>query len=135
MSNAITALLARPWMSLLCRILITFPFWLSGLMKLLNFGQAMGEMQHFGLEPAASFAVLTIIVQIGGSLLIILRCMAWLGAGALIGFTLLTIPIAHAFWRLTGEQAFIEGMFVIEHVSVVGGLLLAAVVCAKPAAR
>ena len=53
--------------------------------------------------------------------------LAWLGAGALAVFTLLTIPVAHRFWELQGDIAFMEKMFVFEHISVVGGLILAGI--------
>jgi len=132
MSRAIEALLARPWVAFAARVLLTFPFWSSGIAKAADFGGAIGEMRHFGLEPAALFAVATILVQLAGSILVMLGRAAWLGAGALIVFTLLTIPIAHDFWRMTGEQAMMEMFFAIEHVGLVGGLLLAAVACRRP---
>jgi len=130
MTHAINALLARPWAAVLARVLLTFPFWLSGIVKTADFSGAIGEMHHFGLEPPALFAVATILVQLGGAILVILGRAVWLGAGTLIVFTLLTIPIAHDFWRLTGEQAMMEMFFAIEHIGMVGGLLLAAVACA-----
>ena len=103
-------------------------FWGSGLSKLLDFNMAKGEMAHFGLNPPALFAVLTIIVQLGGSLLLVIGGrLAWLGAGALAVFTLLTIPVAHRFWELQGDIAFMEKMAVFEHISVVGGLILAGI--------
>jgi transmembrane protein len=75
-------------------------------------------------------AILVIIVQLGGSALVIHGRHAWLGAGALGIFTALTIPIAHAFWTMSGEMAFLEMMFVFEHISVIGGLMVAAALCA-----
>lgn len=135
MNNFFDALLSRPWAALLARILVTFPFWFSGIVKLLDFNGAMAEMRHFGLEPAAVFGVLVIAVQLLGSLLIVTRRAVWLGSGALIVFTLLTIPVAHAFWKETGDMAFLDAMFVVEHIGMVGGLLLAAVCCAQPRPR
>lgn len=132
MNNFFNALLSRPWAALLARVLLTFPFWFSGIVKLLDFHGTLGEMQHFKLAPAALFGVLVIAVQLLGSMLIITRRAAWLGSGALIVFTLLTIPVAHAFWKETGIMAFLDSMFVVEHIGMVGGLLLAAVFCAQP---
>ena len=135
MSNPINALLSRPWAAMLARVLLTFPFWFSGIVKLLDFNGTLGEMQHFNLAPALVFGVLVIAVQLVGSLLIITRRAAWLGSGALIIFTLLTIPVAHAFWKESGDMAFLDSMFVVEHVGMVGGLLLAAVLCAQSRSR
>jgi transmembrane protein len=39
--------------------------------------------------------------------------------------TLLTIPIAHAFWSKSGMVAFNARNFAMEHISLIGGLLLA----------
>lgn len=112
---------------LLAASLLTYVFWWSGLNKLWNFQGAMVEMQHFGLEPAALVAAITIAVQLAGSLAII-ACSrwAWLGAGALGGFTLATIPVAHRFWEMEGMEAFLEKALVQDHASVIGGLAVAA---------
>lgn len=135
MSTSINALLAQSWVAPLARILITFPFWLSGIVKTVDFTGAVAEMQHFGLQPPAAYAIATIVTQLVGSALVISGRAAWLGAGMLIVFTVLTIPIAHHFWRLTGEQAMMEMFFAIEHVALIGGLLLAAATCRRPAAE
>ena len=125
------ALIARildwPLFTLAARLFLTFPFWASGLAKLIDFNGAVAEMQQFGLKPPALIAALVIFTQLGGSLLIIANRRAWSGAGALAIFTLLTIPIAHDFWNLKGEAAKMEFFFAVEHVSVIGGLMLAAI--------
>lgn len=123
----IRCLLDSRWLTFIGRLVFTFMFWSSGLTKLFNFGEGMGEMAHFGLEPAWLFNILTVIVQLGGSLLIIFNCWAWLGAGALAVFTVLTIPLAHAYWKVSGPEAFNEMMTVFEHITVVGALVLASI--------
>lgn len=127
-SKPFESLLRARWLYHVGAVVLTFMFWGSGLSKLMDFNMAKGEMAHFGLNPPALFAVLTIIVQLGGSLLLIIGSrFAWLGAGALAVFTLLTIPVAHRFWELQGDIAFLEKMFVFEHITVVGGLILAGI--------
>ena len=113
---------------LLATALLTYIFWWSGLNKVLDFQSALKEMEHFALKPAPLFAVLTIAVQLLGSLAII-ACSrwAWLGAGALAVFTLSTIPVAHRFWSMTGMEAFLEKALVQDHFSVIGGLAVAAI--------
>ena len=112
---------------LLATSLLTYVFWWSGLTKILDFQAAIGEMAHFGLRPAALFAIATIAVQLAASAAIV-TCSrwAWLGAGALAVFTLSTIPVAHRFWDMTGMEAFLEKALVQDHVSVIGGLAVAA---------
>lgn len=123
----IEKLLASPTFGIFARGVLTFVFWSSGLAKLFDFHGAMAEMEHFGVVPAAPMAIAVIIVQLGGAALVISGRYVWLGAGALGVFTLLTIPIAHPFWTMTGEMAFLEMMFVFEHITVVGGLMVVAI--------
>ncbi|AZG08824.1 DoxX family protein [Pigmentiphaga sp. H8] len=131
----IQSLLESRALLLFGRILLTFMFWTSGLVKLFDFQGGMAEMSHFGLEPAWLFNVLTILVQLGGSLLIIFNRAAWLGAGALAVFTVLTIPLAHPFWKFEGETAFHEMMVVLEHITVIGGLIVVAILGHRGARR
>ena len=123
----IDKLLSSPVFGVFARVLVTFVFWSSGLAKLADFGGAVAEMEKYGVLPAAPMAALVIVVQLGGSALVISGWNVWLGAGALGVFTALTIPVAHAFWTMTGEVAFFEMLFAIEHISVIGGLMVVAI--------
>ncbi|UVJ45746.1 DoxX family protein [Pseudomonas sp. LS1212] len=109
--------------AIVARTLLTVMFLASGLAKLFDFEGAMAEMAHFGLAPAGPIAAAVVFVQLGGSALVILGRHVWLGAGALAVFTLLTIPIAHAFWSMSGEEAFVQKLWVLEHLSIVGALM------------
>ncbi|MBB3952516.1 DoxX family protein [Aureimonas jatrophae] len=108
-------------------VVLTFCFWGSGLAKLADFPAAVAEMAFFGLQPAAPIAVLVIATQLGGSLLLITGIKPWLGAGALGVFTALTIPLVHHFWSLEGEAAIAHFHTATEHVTVIGGLMVAAI--------
>jgi transmembrane protein len=129
----IAELLAQPWLALLARVALTSAFWLSGIFKLLDFPGAVAEIRGLsGLEPAALFAALVIVVQIGGSLLVIFSDrFAWLGAGALGVFTLLATLLAHAWWTKTGVERFRDFNTFWEHMGLVGGFALAAILAAK----
>lgn len=126
MNTLIEPLTAAPPFALVARIVLTLMFWLSGIAKLVDFPGAVAEMRHYGLEPAAAIAVAVIAVQLLGAALVISGRHVWLGAGMLGVFTLMTIPIAHAFWTMDGEQAFFEMLVAVEHVSVIGGLMVVA---------
>jgi transmembrane protein len=125
-SSVIGLLLRATWFGYVARIVLTFMFWSSGLAKLIDFNGGLAEMAHFGLEPAWLFNIATIIVVFGGSLLIVLDRWAWLGAGALAVFTALTIPIAHGFWAMEEPFRTIEFHVVMEHVTVIGALIVVA---------
>ena len=114
--------------AVLAATLLTMPYWTSGIAKLFDLSGALGEARHFGLEPAALTVGLTILVQIGGSLLIILGRQAWLGAGGLGVFTAIATMIAHPFWQVAEPMArFHERNTFLEHVGLIGGLMLAAI--------
>ncbi|CAN5154920.1 multidrug efflux RND transporter inhibitory subunit MexG [soil metagenome] len=127
MPTLIARILDWSYFTLLARIALTFPFWGSGLSKLIDFPAGVAEMEQFDLRPSWLITCLVIFVQLGGSLLIVANRRAWSGAGALAIFTLLTIPVAHDFWNLRGHAARMEFYIAVEHISVIGGLMLAAI--------
>ncbi|WP_313601849.1 DoxX family protein [Rhizobium sp.] len=124
--NPISALTSSTWFGYLARTVLTFMFWASGLSKLIDFNAGVAEMAHFGLEPAVAFNIATIITQLGGSILIILNRWTWLGAGALAVFTALTIPLVHHFWTMEEPFKTIEFYVVMEHITVIGALMVVA---------
>lgn len=127
MNHVIQELLRSRVYFVLATLLLTYIFWWSGVNKVWDFSAAKREMAHFGLEPQTLFAVLTITVQLLGSWLIISASrLAWLGALMLSVFTLSTIPLAYRFWEMQGLEAFLEQALVQDHISVIGGLAVAA---------
>jgi transmembrane protein len=124
--NPISALTGSTWFGYLARTILTFMFWASGLSKLIDFNAGVAEMAHFGLEPAVAFNIATIVTQLGGSILIILNRWTWLGAGALAVFTALTIPLVHHFWTMEEPFNTIEFYVVMEHITVIGALMVVA---------
>ena len=110
----------------LARTILTYMFWASGLAKLIDFHAGVAEMSFFGLEPAPLVNIAVIIIQLGGSALIITNRWTWLGAGALAVFTALTIPIAHTFWTMQEPMKTLEFYVVMEHITVIGALMVVA---------
>ena len=124
----IARLLGDSRFAILAAMTLTLPYWTSGIAKLLDPPGALGEARHFGLEPAMLTVAATILVQIGGSLLIILGRQAWLGAGALGVFTAAATLIAHPFWQVANPMTrFHERNTFLEHIGLIGGLMLAAI--------
>jgi transmembrane protein len=132
MNGVVNELLEHPAVALLARVMLTFPFWGSGLSKLIDFDAGVAEMAHFGLAPPPLFNVATIMVQLGGSLLIVLSRLAWLGAGALGCFTALTVVLVHHFWNMT-EEPFRTIAFhtATEHIGMIGGLVAISILAAR----
>lgn len=109
-------------------VLLTLPYWSSAIAKLADWPGATAEARHFGLEPVALVAGATILVQLGGSLLLIIGRAAWLGAGALGVFTALATLIAHPYWEASDPVTrFHERNTLLEHAGLIGGLMVAAI--------
>lgn len=128
MPDTATPVLHHPFTVLVGRIVLTFLFWMAGLFGLFNFAVTVEEMKAVNLPMPVLFAVATIACKLVGSALVITdyRGLGWVGAGALIVFTLLTIPLGHAFWTFEEPKRTAEFHIAVEHITVVGGLLLAA---------
>jgi len=127
MPRPIAALLDSALFTRVALVILTFCFWGAGLAKLLDFPAAVAEYAAFGIQPAAPLVVLSIATLLGGSALLVAGIKPWLGAGALGVFTALTIPLVHHFWTMEGEAAMAHFHTATEHVTVIGGLMVAAV--------
>jgi transmembrane protein len=118
----ITRILALPGFDYLARLALASPFLISGIVKLTDFAGAVNEVTGLGLRPAALIAALVIGTQLGGSILFLTRRVCWLGAGVLAVLTLL----AHPFWAFEGPDRGRQTATFFEHVAIMGGLALAA---------
>ena len=90
----------------------------GGLNKAGDFGAAIAEMRHFGVEPAAPVAALVIAVELVAPLLILTGVLRWLGAGVLAGFTLFAASVANAFWHAPPDARFGTTAAFLEHVGL-----------------
>lgn len=115
----------------LARLMLVGAYLVGGFAKLLDWPGAIAEQAHFGLQPPALWAALTIAVEIGGSLLVLSGRLVWLGAGMLAGFTVLAALIANAFWTMEGAERFAATNAFFEHVGLAGGFILVALVAAR----
>src|SRR5438309_8426309 len=120
-------ILNRHWLLIAGRVAITFMYWFAGIGFLLNFPAAVGMLRGYGLEPAGWIAGLMIVVLLVGSALVIEGRLVWLGAGMLGVFTLSTIPTIHHFWSMAGAAAVENRLESEEHLTVIGGLVLASI--------
>jgi XapX domain-containing protein len=98
----------------------------GGVEKLLNFGGAVAEAQHFGLPLASVVAGATIVTELAGSALVLSGVYRWLGALWLAGFTLIATFVANRFWAIPQPDRFMVENAFFEHLGLVGGFLLVA---------
>ncbi|MBA4220401.1 MAG: DoxX family protein [Methylobacterium sp.] len=95
--------------------------------KILDFQGAIAEMEHFGLTPAALFAVGVIVSELAMSALILIGRWRWLAALALAAFTVAATFIAIRFWEVPAGQGRMMAMnSFFEHLGLIGGFILVA---------
>jgi uncharacterized membrane protein YphA (DoxX/SURF4 family) len=68
---------------LCARVALVCAYLIGGLTKPLDFPRAVAEQAHFGLHPPQVWAAFAIIVEIGGSWLIIWGRFVWFAGGTL----------------------------------------------------
>lgn len=97
------------------------------LTKMLDFPAAIAEMNHFGLHPAAAFAVCVIAFELAMSALILAGTWRWAASLALAAFTLAASLVALRFWEMPAgmpRTMAMNGFF--EHLGLVGAFVLVA---------
>jgi len=115
----------------LARLALVGAYLLGGLVKLANFPTAIAEQAHFGMTPPAFWAALTIAVELIGPALILAGRWVWLGAGMLGVFTAFAAITANAFWTMQGQDRFMATNAFFEHVGLIGGFVLVALIAER----
>lgn len=116
------------WTGFLARLALVGAYLLGGIVKLSDFPAAVAEQAHFGMSPPALWAAVTIAVELIGPVLILAGRFVWFGAGMLGVFTILAAFTANAFWTMQGAERFAATNAFFEHLGLVGGFVLAAMV-------
>jgi len=99
------------------------------LTKIFDFPGAIAEMNHFGLQPAAAFAVFVIIFELTASAMVVTGVLRWVGALALSGFTLLATFIALRFWEMApGMDRMMATNTFFEHLGLAGAFVIVAAI-------
>lgn len=99
------------------------------LTKIFDFSGAIAEMNHFGLQPAAAFAVFVIVFELTASAMVVSGFVRWAGALALSGFTLLATFIALRFWEMApGMDRMMATNAFFEHLGLAGAFIIVAAI-------
>jgi putative oxidoreductase len=111
---------------LIGRILVSFIFISSGLMKLGTFSMMEGYVAAKGLPlPAVSLGIAAAI-EIFGGLAVLLGFQARLAAWVLFIFLIPTTVLFHNFWVMSGEAKMDNQGHFFKNVAIMGGLLFLA---------
>jgi putative oxidoreductase len=108
---------------LAARILLAQVFIVSGIGKIKGYTATAAFMGNLGIPFPQFMLVLTIALEIGGGILLILGWRARWVALAFFGFTFLTAIVVHPFWNY--ELANMGGQLnnFMKNLAIMGGML------------
>jgi uncharacterized membrane protein YphA (DoxX/SURF4 family) len=129
----VDSILESRWTRRLARLGLTSPFVISALVELQNLAAVTTIQAQYGLRPPAFWAAAVNAVQLLGSTIIISGRFVWIGAGILAVFTGLTEVIAHRFWQMAGQARFAGRNEFFEHIALVLGLVIVALLAEERA--
>jgi uncharacterized membrane protein YphA (DoxX/SURF4 family) len=109
-----------------CLLLLCSAYLQGGLEKAFDFPAALAEMRHFGIEPAMPLALVTIVGELGGAVLVLSGALRWVGAAYLALFTFFANFVANRFWELTGAARTMAENGFFEHLGLAGAFVLVA---------
>jgi uncharacterized membrane protein YphA (DoxX/SURF4 family) len=110
--------------SLVARICLSAVFLYSGFTKLLDLPAGYAEVAGLGLPFPWIALAATLVVQIGGGLMVLVGWRARFGAFLLAGFTIVATLWAHGFWSVSGAERVRQLTTSREHRAIVGGFVL-----------
>jgi len=105
------------------RLLLAWLFLPAGLGKLTGFAGTVGYISSVGLPMPQAAAALAIVVEIVGSVALIVGYRTRVFAIMLAVFTLVASFFFHNFWALPADQQMMQNLLFTKNIAVVGGLL------------
>jgi len=114
------------------RTLIALIFLMSGAAKVAGFAGTVGYIASKGLPVPAAAAVLAIIAELGGGLLLIIGWQTRIAAAVLVVFTFFAAVLFHDFWAVSADQMQNTLIHFMKNISMMGGLLYVVIHGAGP---
>ena len=108
---------------LAARLSIAQLFIISGIGKVGSFAGTAAFMSAVGLPAANVLLILTIALEIGGGVLLIIGWHARLAAAALCVFTFLASVIIHPFWNSDAASYLSQMNHFMKNFAIMGGML------------
>jgi putative oxidoreductase len=113
----------RPFGLLLGRVLLAFIFIIAGFGKLTGFSGTAAYMSSKGIPIAEVLLVPTIIIELGGGLLLAVGYKARWAAFAIFLFIIPTTLIFHNFWAAGPDQVQMQMIQFQKNLAIMGGML------------
>ena len=115
--------IVRMYGPLVGRVLLALIFIIAGFGKITGFEGTVGYMQAYNMPMAKVLAVIAIIIELGGGIMIAVGWKARWGAAALFIFVLVASFIFHAFWAVPADQAQLQNIMFMKNLAIMGGML------------
>jgi len=127
MTNVSATTSYNPIVPLVGRILIALIFLVIGIRSMMGFPGTVGYLGKLGFPAPEAMAVIKIIIEIGGGVLLIVgwrtRWAAWL----LVLFMVIATLAGHRFWEMTDPGQYGNQLnHFLKNISILGGLLYVA---------
>ncbi len=107
---------------LLARVLLSLPFLYSGIDKCWRWTAAQREVAASGLPWPTLFHLVTVLLQLGAGLFVLIGIEARLGALLLCVFLIPVTVMYHPFWKRSGPDFVAEADHFLLNFAVIGGL-------------
>lgn len=114
------------------RVLLASIFVVSGYGKIGGFAGTSAYMTSKGLPFVSALLVLTIVIELGAGLMVMLGIKARWAATALVLYLIPVTVIFHDFWAVAAASAQMQQIMFMKNLAIMGGLLLVAAFGAGP---
>lgn len=108
---------------LIGRVLLANIFLVSGFKKIVGFAVTAGYMTSKGLPMADALLVATILIEVGGGLMLLAGWQARWAATLLVLWMIPVTYVFHAYWGLPADQMQMQFTQFQKNLAIVGGLL------------
>ncbi|WP_026435113.1 DoxX family protein [Acidovorax sp. JHL-9] len=110
-------------LALVSRLLFAVLFLPAGIGKFTGFAGTVGYISSVGLPMPTVAAAVAAVVEVVGSLALIVGFGTRFAALVLAFFTLVASFFFHAYWAVPADQQMITQLLFFKNIAVVGGLL------------
>ena len=111
-------------LNLAARVLLASLFLSAGISKISNFQVINDLVSSVGIPYAAAWTTLVLILEIVGSIAIIVGYNSRVAAALLGVFTLITAFLFHNYWAAPADQQYVQQLLFLKNISIAGGLFL-----------
>jgi len=112
------------WIVKAVMILLAVMFVWAGFGKITGSAGTAGFMASAGMPMVGLLLPMTILLELGGGIALILGWKARIVALALAAFTLVATLVFHRFWEMQPDAVMANTLFFYKNVGVIGGMLM-----------